>query len=85
MEDNFSFASDNYFLYLMIILLYLLIIHLHLTYFPFLDKHYWTHGYVLKESRNDVMIFEDNFIEKIYACGKALNLLRQTNKCVRFK
>ena len=73
-------------LHLMITPLYLIvIIPLHLTYVPFLDKHYWTHGYVLKESRSDIMIFEDNFIEKIYACGKALNLLRQTNKCVRFK
>jgi len=50
-------------------------------YLCYQDKHYWTHGYVLKESRSDIMIFEDNFIEKIYACGKALNLLRQTNKC----
>ncbi|XP_065066356.1 gamma-tubulin complex component 6-like isoform X2 [Rhopilema esculentum] len=44
------------------------------------DKHYWTHGYVLKPSRKEFGMFDNDFIDQIHACGKAINLLKLTNQ-----
>ena len=48
------------------------------TYF-YVDKHFWTQGFQMKQSKESVPLFLDELAEQIFACGKAINLLKLTN------
>ncbi len=40
------------------------------------DKHYWTHGYVVSNAFDAVPLFLRDFADSMFVCGKAINLLR---------
>lgn len=47
--------------------------------FSLLDKFFWTQGFQMKQSKNAIPLFLDDMANDIFACGKAINLLRLTN------
>ena len=44
-----------------------------------IDKHFWTQGFQMNESKNAVPLFLDNLAEDIFSCGKAINLMKLVN------
>ena len=50
-----------------------------LLFFSVIDKHFWTQGFQMNESKNAVPLFLDNLAEDIFSCGKAINLIKLVN------
>lgn len=57
-----------------------------LSSFCYVDKHYWTHGYVLisKEVEDCVPVFLKHIANDVYICGKTINLLKSCCPRVSF-
>ena len=44
------------------------------------DRHFWTQGFQLKHKGGSIPLFLDELSDSIFACGKAINLLKVTDQ-----